>query len=241
MLKGQPDNRHGATLIEDIRKRNAAERAVEFVESGMTLGLGTGSTAFYALRRLGERISQGELHNVIGVPTSEETAQLACEFGIPLTTLDDHPRLNLTIDGADEVDPDLNLIKGLGGALLREKIIAAVSRRIIIVVDDSKLVDQLGTRSPLPVEVVPFGWRIQVKYLEGLGAQSTLRRTAGGEPYLTDNGLYILDCRFSSIDDPYTLEMALNAQPGIVENGLFLDVVDTVVVGTADGIQIKAA
>lgn len=226
-------------MSSDILKRRAAERAVEFVESDMTLGLGSGSTAFYTLRRLGERISQGELRDVVGVPTSEDTAQRARELGIPLTTLDDHPRLDLTIDGADEVDPDLNLIKGLGGALLREKIVAAVSRRLVIAVDESKLVDRLGTHSPLPVEVVPFSWRIQMAYLEGLGAKPMLRRAADGEPYLTDGGHYIIDCKFAGIDDPYTLTTTLNAQPGILENGLFLDMADTVVVGTDEGVQVK--
>lgn len=223
----------------DSLKRRAAEHAVGFVRSGMVLGLGSGSTVFYALRRLGERISQGELHDVLGVPTSEDTTRLAYEFGIPLTTLDEHSHLDLTIDGADEVDPELNLIKGMGGALLREKIVAAVSRRLVIVVDERKLVERLGTRSPLPVEVAPFGWRIQMEYLARLGAQPTLRRRADSAPYVTDNGLYIIDCKFDGIDDPYALEASLNAQPGIVENGLFLGMADTVVVGTADGIEIK--
>lgn len=226
-------------MTQETLKQKAAERAVEFVEHGMILGLGSGSTVFYALRRLGERISAGELRNVIGVPTSHATARRAREFGVPLTTLDDHPQLDLTIDGADEVDPDLNLIKGLGGALLWEKIVAAASRRLIIVVDDSKLVDRLGTRSPLPVEVVPFGWQIQTMYLETLGAKPTLRRTNDGEPYRTDGGHYIIDCKFAGIDDPHTLIATLNAQPGIVENGLFVDMADIVVVGTAGGVNVK--
>jgi len=225
-------------VTEDILKRRAGEQAVEFVENGMILGLGTGSTVFYALRRLGDRVSQGQLRDIVGVPTSNATARLAHEFGIPLTTLDEHPWLDLTIDGADEVDPDLNLVKGLGGALLREKIVAAASRRLVIVVDDSKLVERLGTRAPLPVEVVPFGWRLQMAYLESLGAQPTLRRIAGNEPYVTDGGHYIIDCQFAGIDDPHTLATALNIQPGIVENGLFLNMVDTVVVGTPEGVSV---
>ncbi|MFQ5854800.1 MAG: ribose-5-phosphate isomerase RpiA [Anaerolineae bacterium] len=226
-------------MTEEILKRNAAERVAEFVESGMILGLGTGSTVFYVLRWLGERISQGELRDIVGVPTSKAAARQAREFGIPLTTLEDHSRLDLTIDGADEVDPDLNLIKGLGGALLWEKIVAVASRQLIITVDESKLVDRLGTRSPLPVEVVPFGWRLQMTYLEALGAQPTLRHTADGEPYLTDGGHYIIDCEFAGIDDPYTLATTLNAQPGIVDNGLFLDMADVVVVGTPEGVSVK--
>lgn len=219
-------------------KRTAAERAVEFVESGMVLGLGTGSTVSYALRRLAGFINQGRLRDVAGVPTSEATARLARELGIPLATLAEHPHLDLTIDGADEVDPHLNLIKGLGGALLREKIVAVASRRLVIVVDDTKLVDQLGTRASLPVEVVPFGWQLHIPYLEGLGARPILRRTADGEPYLTDGEHYIIDCEFAGIDDPYSLTVTLNARPGIVENGLFLDMVDAVVVGTPGGVSV---
>lgn len=226
-------------MSEDTLKRHAAERAAEFVESGMILGLGSGSTVYYALRRLGERISQGELRDVVGVPTSQVTARQARDFGIPLTSLEDHPRLDLTIDGADEVDPDLNLIKGLGGALLWEKIVATASRQLIIIVDGSKLVDQLGTRAPLPVEVVPFGWRLQMAYLEALGATPTLRRTADGEPYLTDGGHYIIDGKFAGIDDPYTLATTLNVQPGIVENGLFLDMADMIIVGTPEGVDVQ--
>jgi len=225
-------------VTEDIPKRKAAEQAVEFVDSGMTLGLGTGSTVFYALRRLGDRIRTGQLRDVAGVPTSEATARLAREFGIPLTTLDKHPHLDLTIDGADEVDPDMNLIKGLGGALLREKIVAAASHRLVIVVDDTKLVNQLGAHAPLPVEVVPFGWQLHIPYLENLGANPTLRRTADGEPYLTDGGHYIIDCQFAGIDDASTLAIALSAQPGIVEHGLFLDMADTVVVGRPGGVSM---
>lgn len=225
----------------EVLKQKTGERAIEFVKSGMVLGLGSGSTVFYLLRRLGERLSQGDLENIIGVPTSEGTARRAREFGIPLTTLDDHPRLDLTIDGADEVDPHLNLIKGLGGALLREKIIASVSDQLIIVADERKIVDQLGTHAPLSVEVVPFGWRIHMQYLESLGSEPTLRRTEAGEPYVTDGGHYIIDCRFTGIDDPYALTATLNSHPGVVENGLFLDLADLVIVGTPEGTKIKHA
>jgi ribose 5-phosphate isomerase A len=207
----------------------------------MILGLGSGSTVFHALRRLGKLINEGELRDIVGIPTSEVTAQRAREFGIPLTSLNDHPQVDLTIDGADEVDPNLNLIKGLGGALLREKIVAAASHRLLIIVDDSKLVNQLGTHAPLPVEVIPFSWRIQIPYLEDLGAQPILRRTADGTPFLTVGEHYIIDCHFDRIDDPYTLSTALNARPGIIENGLFLDMADMVVVASAEGIQIKQA
>lgn len=225
-------------MTRDELKQLAADRAVEFVESGMVVGLGTGSTASHAMRRLSERLHQGELQSISGVPTSEATARQARELGIPLTTLDEHLQLDLTIDGADEVDPDLNLIKGLGGALLWEKIVANASRRLIIAVDDSKCVEQLGTHSPLPVEIVPFGWRLQLAYLESLGGRPSLRLAANAEPYVTDSGHYIIDCQFAGIDDPYMLATALSAQPGIVEHGLFLDMVDAVVVGTPDGVSV---
>ncbi len=222
----------------EVLKQEAAECAVEYVESGMILGLGSGSTVFYALRRLGQLIGEGDLQDIVGVPTSEGTARRAREFGIPLTTLDDHPNLDLTIDGADEVDPDFNVVKGLGGALLREKIIASVSDRLVIVVDDTKLVEQLGTHAPLSVEIIPFGWRIQKTYLEALGATPILRCTEAGAPFVTDGGHYILDSEFAGIDDPYALATRLNAQPGIVEHGLFLDMVDTVIVATPKGVEI---
>lgn len=226
-------------MSQEELKRLAAERAVQFVESGMLLGLGSGSTVFYALRRLGERIRAGELTNIIGVPTSTVTEVRATEFGIPLTTLNDYAELDLTIDGADEVAPDLNLVKGRGGALLREKIVAAASRRLVIIVDDSKLVDKLATRMPVPVEVIPFSWRIHATYLSNLGARPELRRTGNGQPYVTDSGHYILDCHFEGIDDPHALSATINAPPGIVENGLFVDMTDTVIIASEEGIQIK--
>jgi len=226
------------TEDRDRLKQQAAEHTLQFVESGMRLGLGTGSTVYFALRGLGERIRRGELHDIVGVPTSRETERLAREFGIPLTTLEAHPRLDLAFDGADEVDPALNLIKGMGGALLREKIVAAAAERLIIMVDDSKLVPQLGTRSPLPVEVDPFGWQVHLPFLESLGATPTLRRTDAGDPVVTDGGHYIIDCRFDGIDDPRRLETALNNRPGILENGLFLGMADAVVVASPTGVQV---
>lgn len=226
------------TEDRDRLKQQAAEHAVRLVESGMRLGLGTGSTVRFSLSRLGERIRRGELRDVVGVPTSRETERLAHELGIPLTTLSEHMYLDLTIDGADEVDPDLNLIKGMGGALLREKIVATASRRLIIVADDSKLVSRLGTRSPLPVEVDPFGWQTLLPFLERLGARAELRRTAAGAPVVTDGGHYIIDCRFDGIEDPYRLETVLNNRPGILENGLFLNMADAVVVASPEGVRV---
>jgi len=220
----------------DLLKRRAAERAVELVESGMIVGLGSGSTASHALRRLAELIQQGKLPDVRGVPTSQRIEQEARALGIPLIDLDEVSAVDLTIDGADEVDPDLNLIKGGGGALLREKIVAQISRREVIVIDDSKLSPKLGTRWSLPVEVVPFGWRTQVGYLEALGAKVTLRQQ-NGSPFQTDQGNLILDCAFGPIDDPVQLALRIKARAGIVEHGLFLRMATEVIVASVSGIR----
>lgn len=220
----------------DLLKRRAAERAVELVESGMIVGLGSGSTASHALRRLAELIQQGKLHDVRGVPTSQRIEQEALALGIPLIDLDEISAVDLTIDGADEVDPDLNLIKGGGGALLREKIVAQISRREVIVIDDSKLSPKLGTRWSLPVEVVPFGWRTQASYLESLGAKVTLRQI-NGAPFHTDQGNLILDCNFGAIDAPAELAARIKARAGIVEHGLFLRMATEVIVASASGIR----
>jgi len=220
------------------QKRAAAERAVEFVESGMVLGLGTGSTARHVLEVLADRLRSGALRDVVGVPTSRATERHARELGIPVTTLDREPRLDLAIDGADEVDPHLRLIKGLGGALLWEKIVATASERLVIVVDEGKLVDELGRTAPLPVEVVPFGWSTHLAFLDLLGAQATLRRGADGSPFVTDGGHYLLDCRFEGgLVEPDRVERELRQRVGVVETGLFLDLADTVVVGGAEGVR----
>jgi len=223
-------------------KRLAAERAVEYVEDGMVIGLGTGSTARHVLEVLAERLRAGVLTNIVGVPTSRETSRIARELGIPLTSLEDEPRLDLTIDGADEVAPDLSLIKGLGGALLWEKIVATASDRLIIVVDDGKLVGRLGERAPLPVEVVPFGWTTHLAYLDLLGAQPTLRRSPDGTPFTTDGGHYVLDCRFEGgILEPERIEREIRQRVGVVETGLFLGLADVVVVGGEDGVRVLTA
>lgn len=222
-------------------KKLAGERAAEWVESGMVVGLGTGSTAVYATRAIGQRLQDGRLHHILGIPTSEQTARQAQEAGIPLTTLDDHPIIDLTIDGADEIDPHLNLIKGLGGALLREKIVAAASRRMIVVSDARKVIAKLGTLAPLPVEVIPFARRPVYDYLTSLGAQVTLRRDRELEqrPFLTDEGNIILDCTFpQGIDDPAALAQTIIAQPGVVEHGLFLNLATLAVIAAPDGLQI---
>ncbi len=223
-------------------KRLAAERAVEYVEDGMVVGLGTGSTARHMLEVLAERLRAGTLEGIVGVPTSRETSRLARELGIPLTSLEDEPRIDLTIDGADEVAPDLSLIKGLGGALLWEKIVATASDRLIIVVDEGKLVERLGERAPLPVEVVPFGWTTHLAYLDLLGAQPTLRRSADGTPFTTDGGHYLLDCRFGDgILEPERIEREIRQRVGVVETGMFLGLADVVVVGGEDGVRVLTA
>jgi len=218
-------------------KQKAGWYAVDFVESGMVLGLGHGSTAVFAVRCIAQLLREGRLRDVLGVPCSRQVEAEAQELGIPLTTLDQHPTVDLTIDGADEVDPNLNLIKGGGGALLREKIVAQASRREIIVVDESKLSPALGTRWPVPVEVTPFGWRPQSAYLESLGAQATLRVENDGTPFRTDQGNMILDCHFGPISDPAQLAARMNQRAGIVEHGLFLGLATDVIVASAERVR----
>lgn len=218
-------------------KHVVAEYAVQHVTSHMVLGLGTGSTVQYVLAALARRLQEGSLHSIVGIPTSEATVWQARQAGIPLTTLEEHPQIDLTIDGADEVDPELHLIKGLGGALLREKIVALASKQVHIVIDEHKRTDYLCARVPLPVEVVPFGWSIHRTLMEGLGGTATLKMRDNGQPYVTDNGNYILHCAFpDGIPDMYALAEALKAQPGIVEHGLFLGLATRVYVATAHGV-----
>lgn len=222
--------------VEDLKQR-AAEAAVELVRAGMVLGLGHGTTAHHALVRIGELLRSGELASIHGVPCSSEVERAARDLGIPLTTLEEHPALDLTIDGADEVDPDLNLIKGGGGALLREKIVAQASMREAIVVDAGKLSPALGTRRALPVEVVPFGWKVQLRYLESLGSRVTLHAGSDGAPFRTDHGNLVLDCRFGPILDPYALARELEARAGIVAHGLFLGLATDLFVADQDGVR----
>ena len=212
-------------------KQLAAEQVVEEVTSGMVVGLGTGSTIYYALLKLGEKVRNGL--DIIGIPTSKQTEEIAIQQGIPLSTLGKHPVIDLTIDGADEVNPTLDLIKGAGGALVREKIIAHASKRLIIIVDEGKLVEQLGTNFPVPVEVVPFGWQSTQIALNQICQDSTLR-----PDFVSDNGNYILDCTFDGIPDPVATELTINNLPGVVENGLFINRTDQVIIGAASGIQI---
>ena len=212
-------------------KELAARRAVEYVVDGMVVGLGTGSTADFAIRALGER-ARSEGLEIRCVPTSLASARLGEQVGLDIRSLEDNPAVDLTIDGADEFDPRLDLIKGLGGALLREKIVAGASAREVIIVDASKRVERLGTRSPLPVEVVPFAWTLSRMRLMELGPGVELRRDREGRPFVTDNGNYILDCRFpEGLADPADVERRIDGIPGVVENGLFIGIADTVVVG----------
>lgn len=216
-------------------KEVAGRKAAEYVNDGMVVGLGTGSTAVHLIRALGERVAGGL--QIQAIPTSEASARLAAELGIELISLEDNPVVDLTIDGADEVDPTLQLIKGLGGALLREKIVWAASAHRITIVDPSKLVSHLGARAPLPVEVVPFGWPVVQRFMVEEKIIADLRlRPDGDEPFVTDNGNYILDCRFpQGIADPDRTEAWLNRLPGVVENGLFVNLADMVIVGHDDG------
>ena len=218
-------------------KKEAAWHAVRFVKSGMVVGLGHGSTALFALRHIAELLDCGQLQNIVGVPCSTQIESEARKLSIPLTTLDEHPIVDLTIDGADEVDPSLDLIKGGGGALLREKIVAQASRREIIVVDESKLTPTLGTRSPLPIEVIPFGWRAQTSYLDSLGMRPSLRRNRDGTPFKTDQGNLILDCHCGPISQPIQLAARLKERAGIVEHGLFLGLATDVIVAGSEGIR----
>ncbi|MDE2819653.1 MAG: ribose-5-phosphate isomerase RpiA [Chloroflexota bacterium] len=217
-------------------KQQAGEYAAQFVESGMVIGLGTGSTAIFATRQIARRIHGGELRDIIAIPTSLATEADARELGIPLSTLERHPRSDLTIDGADEVDPDFNLIKGGGGALLREKIVAQATERLIIVVDASKLSQQLGANWAVPVEVFPFGWHSQAGFLRDLGAGVVLRKS-GADPFQTDQGNIILDCDFGSIANPAGLSQSLKSRAGIAEHGLFIGLARDVIVAGTDGIR----
>lgn len=224
-----------AVTGDDDGKRAAAEAAVAELEDGMVLGLGTGSTATFAVEALGRRVRDGL--KVVGVPTSERTAALARERGIALSDLERHDLLDLTIDGADEVLPgSLALIKGLGGALLREKIVACASRRMTVIVDEAKLVERLGTRAPVPVEIVPFGAAVTLRRLAETGCTPTLRQ-ADGQPYRTDGGGLIADCAYGRIDDPAALERRLAGIVGVIETGLFIDIATRVVVGGSGGVR----
>jgi ribose 5-phosphate isomerase A len=225
---------YGEFLEREELKKLAAEKAVDEIKDGMIVGLGTGSTMKYTLKKLGELVRKGL--KIQGIATSIKTKRIAQEEGIPLTTIDVNPEIDITIDGADEVDGSLNLIKGGGGALTREKIIAFCSKKVVIIIDDSKIVKALGIDFPLPVEVVKFGWTSTKKALESFGCEVVRREIIQGEPYITDNGNYILDCDFEYIAEPEQLEKQINNIPGVVENGLFINLAHQVIVGGKQGI-----
>lgn len=216
-------------------KQRAAVRAVDLVESGMVVGLGSGSTARLAIEEIGRRLARGQLRAIRGVPTSRAARRDALLWGVPLTTLEHVVSLDLTIDGADEVAPDGTLLKGAGGALLWEKIVASCSRRLVIVVDETKLVERIGDRHPLPIEVVPFGWNTHLEAIRALGSEPALRVTASGAAYRTDEGHDIVDAHFpAGIAAPAQIEGVIRARPGVVETGLFLGYRPEVIVGDAE-------
>jgi len=225
------------TTLQNTYKQAAAQRAVDFIQSGMKVGLGTGSTALFATHRLAELLRAGQVRDLAAFATSKTTDAIARQLGIPMLSDDLAVTLDLTIDGADEVDPQWNLIKGGGGALLREKIVAQASAREIIVVDETKLSPRLGTRFAVPVEVLPFGWRSQARFLETLGATYTIRQNPGGARFITDSGNLILDCHFGPLADARALADALAARAGIVEHGLFIGLVTDLIVAGANGVH----
>ena len=222
---------------QDQLKAAAAETAAAQLHDGMIVGLGTGSTAAFAIDAIGRRVAQGL--RIIGVPTSERTAAQATRLGIPLAPVEEHEWIDVTIDGADEVElGTLNLIKGRGGAMLREKIVATSTRKLIIIVDESKLVTRLGSHDPIPVEVVSFGWETTQRRLQRLGGNPILRRGADGQIVLTDGGHYILDCKFGPLPESADTEQKLNNTVGVVEHGMFLGMTGMVIIGTPQGIRI---
>ncbi|XP_030460659.2 probable ribose-5-phosphate isomerase 3, chloroplastic [Syzygium oleosum] len=232
-------------LTQDDLKKLAADKAVEYVRSGMVLGLGTGSTAAFVVARLGDLLKAGELKGIVGVPTSKRTEEQARQLGIPLSILDDHPRIDLAIDGADEVDPDLNLVKGRGGALLREKMVEAASKEFVVVADETKLVDGLGGSGlAMPVEVVQFCWKYNLVRLQDLfneqGCEAKLRLNKDGKPYVTDNSNYIVDLYFKTpIKDGPAAGKEISSLEGVVEHGLFLDMATAVIIAGKTGVDVK--
>jgi len=220
----------------NLKKIVAEKAADDYIKDGMTVGLGTGSTAYYVIQRVGEFVRNGM--KLKCVATSEQTERIAKECGITIVDLDDVEYIDVTIDGADEIDPKMQLIKGLGGALVREKVVASASRSEVIIADDSKKVEVLGTKAPLPVEVLKFGHTVSKKALEKQGCVAVLR-VKDGKPFISDGGNYIYDCNFGKIDNPFFLETRINVIPGVVDNGLFLNTATTVLISSADGTVTK--
>jgi ribose 5-phosphate isomerase A len=237
MRQANPKTAETANNAVNEWKRAAADWAVSRLKNGMVVGLGSGSTAAFAVSAMGRLTREGL--RITGIPTSENTAQQARSLGIPLSTLAIHPDIDITIDGADEVQPDsLSLIKGGGGNLLREKIVAFASKELMIIVDQNKLVTQLGNRVPVPVEVTQFGWQSTGKRLTALGSTPVLRMAVDQNPFMTDGGNYIFDCTFGPIRSAQTLQSQLDATVGVVEHGLFVGITSRVVIGQSDGIRV---
>ncbi|MFI5323825.1 MAG: ribose-5-phosphate isomerase RpiA [Thermodesulfobacteriota bacterium] len=225
--------------LQDRLKQEAGISSVDLIRPGMVLGLGTGSTTKFALIEIAARLKDGRLKDIVGIPSSKDTEKTARELGIPLTSFDEKQELDLTIDGADEVDPELNLIKGGGGALLREKVLAQSSRRNVIIVDESKLSPALGTHFPVPVEVIPFAWKPVANFLVSLGAEPVLRMKDDGTPYTTDQNNYIIDSKFGPIRNLNDLALKLGQRAGIAEFGLFIGTASEVIVATSHGIRYQ--
>ena len=221
-------------MANENEKELAGRAAAKLVREGDVVGLGTGSTAYFTVLALGERVKTGL--KIVGIPTSNATAELARAVGIPLATLDQYPALDIDIDGADEIDPQLNLIKGGGGAHLREKVIAAASKKMVVIADSSKVVPVLG-KFPLPVEIVSFARAVVEKKIASLGASTKLRTRPDGSPYLTDNGNPVLDCSFGKIEDPPELARKLRDIPGVVEHGLFIGLASLALVGRGSSVE----
>ena len=221
-------------MANEGEKEAAGRAAAKLVRDGDVVGLGTGSTAYFTVIALGERVRAGL--KILGIPTSMQTADLARAVGIPLTTLDEHPEIDITIDGADEADPQLRLIKGGGGALLREKVVASASKKMVVIADSAKMVPVLG-KFPLPVEIIAFARAVVEKKIVSLGGSPKLRTRPDGSVYITDNGNQILDCSFGRIEDPPALAQELNGTPGVVEHGLFIGLAKLALVGKGDSVQ----
>ncbi len=225
-----------ASWIEDAKKRAALE-AVKHIKNGQVIGLGSGSTAAYAIQEIGKLIRRKKWH-VLAIPTSHQAFLLAVDWSIPVTTLDEHPKVDVTIDGADQIDPYLNMIKGMGGALVREKIVASASKQEIIIADETKLVKKLGVNHPVPVEVLPSATVVVMSKIREMGGKPVLRTGTGKVgPVVTDNGNFILDVSMEKISDPEQLDAKLRSIPGVVETGLFIGLADIVYVGTRDTVK----
>jgi ribose 5-phosphate isomerase A len=237
LLDSQAALSRGILISRMTPKQRAAEAAMRFIKSNMVVGLGTGSTTDFFLQALGGAIRSGSLSGIIGIPTSRQSERRAQHLGIPLGSFAQAPKIDVAVDGADEVGPGLNLIKGLGGALLREKIVAQNSATLVIIADASKRVEILGSKGPLPVEVAQFGFETQEEFLRSLGCQPVLRKSADGTTFVTDNGNVIYDCFFPRIDDPAALETSLKRRAGVVECGLFVGIAKLALIADESGVQ----